>query len=126
LLACTLALEIVNLNPRDIEFYLKSKLLKPTVLNLGDPKPALRKTAHYTLLAYLRTYRSFDDLMEVYSVAGFASPEWQLRQKAINSFQSILVMEMRYLNWSSPEFRKIFEHLLSRLGDDSPFVQKAA
>jgi hypothetical protein len=78
------------------------------VLNLGDAKPQLRKTAHYCLLGYLRTFRSFDDLIEVYFVNGVSSPEWQLRQKAINSFQSILVMELRYLNWGSSEFKSAF------------------
>jgi len=78
------------------------------VLNLGDAKAQLRKTAHYCLLAYLRAFRSFDDLIEVYFANGVSSTEWQLRQKAINSFQSILVMEMRYLNWTSGEFKSAF------------------
>jgi len=71
------------------------------VVNLGDAKPQIRKTSHYCLLAYIRTFRNFDDLIEAYSAHGIQSEEWQLRQKAINSFQSILVMEMRYLNWTS-------------------------
>jgi hypothetical protein len=36
LLASTLALEIINLNPREIEYYVRSKLLKQMVKNLGD------------------------------------------------------------------------------------------
>ena len=71
------------------------------VVNLGDSKPQIRKTSHYCLLAYVRMFKNFDDLVEVYIGNGFTSSEWQLRQKSINSFQSILVMEMKYLNWGS-------------------------
>lgn len=35
-------------------------------------------------------------------------------------------MEMKYLNWGSGEFRKIFELLLFKLKDDNQYVQKAA
>ena len=101
MLAGTLVLEIINLNPRDIEFYIKSKLIKYLVINLGDLKPQIRKTSHYCLLGYIRTFKSFDDLIEAYINNGILSNEWQLRQKSINSFQSILVMEIRYLNWYS-------------------------
>lgn len=73
MLACTLALEIINLNPRDIEFYIKTKLLKPMVLNLGDSKPQIRKTSHYCLLAYIRTFKNFDDLIETYIAHGMMS-----------------------------------------------------
>ena len=73
MLACTLALEIINLNPRDIEFYIKTKLLKPMVLNLGDAKPQIRKTSHYCLLAYIRTFKNFDDLIETYIAHGMMS-----------------------------------------------------
>lgn len=78
------------------------------VINLGDSKPQIRKTSHYCLLAYVRMFKNFDDLVEVYIGNGFTSSEWQLRQKSINSFQSILVMEMKYLNWGSNEFKRIF------------------
>ena len=60
LLASTLALETINLNPREIEYYIRSKLLKHMVKNLGDEKPAIRKTSHYCLMAYVKTYKSFD------------------------------------------------------------------
>lgn len=126
LLAATLALEVINLNPRDIEFYLRSKLLRPMVANLGDAKPQIRKTSHYCLLAFVRTFKNFDDLLEVYAKEGLSSSEWQLRQKSINSLQSIIVMEMRHLNWESKMFRQTFEHLLAKLKDENGFVQKAA
>jgi hypothetical protein len=71
------------------------------VVNLGDSKPQIRKTSHYCLLAYIRMFKNFDDLIGVYIANGIMSEEWQLRQKAINSFQSILVMEIKHLNWSS-------------------------
>lgn len=96
------------------------------VRNLGDGKPQIRKTSHYCLLAYVKTYKTFDELIQVYISYGFESDTWQLRQKSINSFQSILIMEMKYLNWSSPEFKKIVEELLARTKDESQYVQKAA
>ena len=71
------------------------------VINLGDTKPQIRKTSHYCLLAFIRTFKNFDDLIEAYIMNGIMSKEWQLRQKSINSFQSILVMEMRYVDWTS-------------------------
>ena len=71
------------------------------VKNLGDEKPQIRKTSHYCLMAYVKTYKSFDELFQVYMTVGVNSEEWQLRQKAVNSLQSILIMEMKYLNWGS-------------------------
>lgn len=108
LLACTLTLEIINLNPKEIEYYIRTKLLKNMVRNLGDGKPQIRKTSHYCLLAYVKTYKTFDEIIQIYLHYGLHSDSWQLRQKSINSFQSILMLEVKYLNWSSPEFRKIF------------------
>jgi hypothetical protein len=43
------------------------------VLNLGDAKAQLRKTAHYCLLGYLRAFRNFDDLIDVYFSTGVGS-----------------------------------------------------
>ena len=117
LLASTLTLEIINLNPKEIEYYVRTKLLKNLIKNLGDAKPQIRKTSHYCLLGYVKTYKSFDELIPIYSTYGLNSNEWQLRQKSINSFQSILIMEMKFLNWGSGEFRKIFELLMARLKD---------
>ena len=96
------------------------------VLNLGDTKPQIRKTSHYCLLAYIRTFKNFDDLIEAYINNGLMSKQWQLRQKSINSLQSILVMEMRYVDWSSTLFRRIFELLLTKIKDQNGFVQKAS
>ena len=87
------------------------------VANLGDAKPQIRKTSHYCLLAFVRTFKNFDDLLEVYLKEGLCSNEWQLRQKSINSLQSIIVMEMRHLNWESKMFRQTFEQLLGKLRD---------
>lgn len=72
------------------------------VKNLGDSVADIRKKSHYCLLAYVKTYKSFADIIQVYLTTGINSDEWQLRQKSINSFQSILIMEMKYMNWSSP------------------------
>jgi hypothetical protein len=96
------------------------------VKNLGDAKPQIRKTSHYCLLAYVKTYRSFDDLISNYIMEGLYSDSWQLKQKCVNSFQSILIMEARYLNWAAPDFKRYFELLIDRLNDESPYVQKAA
>ena len=52
--------EIISPNPKDVEYYVRTKLLKHIVINLGDSKPALRKTSHYCLLAYVRTMKNFD------------------------------------------------------------------
>ena len=87
------------------------------VKNLGDEKPQIRKTSHYCLMAYIKTYKSFEELLQVYLANGISSEEWQLRQKAINSLQSILIMEMKYLNWESQEFKRVFETLLIKLKD---------
>lgn len=85
--------------------------------NLGDVKPQIRKTSHYCLLAYVKTYRSFDDLISNYIMEGLYSDNWQLKQKCVNSFQSILIMEARYLNWAAPDFKRFFELLIDRLND---------
>ena len=55
-----LVLEIINLNPKDIEYYIKTKILKKIVGNLGDVKPQVRKTSHYCILAYLKAFKSID------------------------------------------------------------------
>jgi hypothetical protein len=68
-------------------------------------------------MAYVKTYKSFDELFQVYLTIGINSEEWQLRQKAVNSLQSILIMEMKYLNWGSNEFKRVFETLLVKLKD---------
>ena len=96
------------------------------VKNLGDGKPQIRKTSHYCLLAYVKTYKTFDEVIQIYIHYGIHSESWQLRQKSINSFQSILIMEMKYLNWSSAEFRKVVEELLNRTNDENQYVQKAS
>jgi hypothetical protein len=57
---------------------------------------------------------------------GLYSDSWQLKQKCINSFQSILIMESKFLNWASSDFKRWFELLVDRLTDESPYVQKAA
>lgn len=43
------------------------------VQNLGDSKPSIRKTSHYCLLAYVKTYKSFDELIQVYLNVGVLS-----------------------------------------------------
>lgn len=126
LLAAMLVLEIINVNPRDIEYYIKSKVLRQTVLNLGDSKPQVRKTSHYCLLAFAKTYRSLDELLAIYLELGFSSPEAQLRQKTINSFQSMIITDAKVINWNSLEFKKVFEALLQKLKDGNAYVQRAA
>jgi hypothetical protein len=68
-----LVLEIINLNPKDIEYYIRTKLLRQIVANLGDPKPQLRKTSHYSLLAFVKTYKTFDEVITMYLDVGFNS-----------------------------------------------------
>lgn len=47
--------------------------MKSLVVNLGDAKPQIRKTSHYCLLAYIRTFKNFDDLIEIYIANGIMS-----------------------------------------------------
>jgi hypothetical protein len=96
-----LVLEIINLNPKDIEYYIRTKVLRKIVANLGDAKPQLRKSSHYCILAYLKTFKSIDEIILVYMEHGVNSPEPQLRQKAVNSFQSIVITDPKCLNWNS-------------------------
>jgi hypothetical protein len=68
-----LALEIINLNPKDIEYYIRTKLLKQVVVNLGDIKPQVRKTSHYCLLAFVKAYKHLDELINFYIENGINS-----------------------------------------------------
>ena len=74
LLAAMLVLEIINLNPKDIEYYIRTKLLKQVIVNLGDPKPQLRKTSHYCLLAFVKAYKHIDEVIGFYLDIGIGSP----------------------------------------------------
>jgi hypothetical protein len=92
-----------------VDQLLKNKLIKQVVKNLGDlNNPTLRKCSHSCLLAYVKTYHNFDTILHYYLREGLCSTSWQLQQKSINSFQSILIMEVKHLNWASYEFKKIF------------------
>ena len=101
-------------------------MLRKIVLNLGDTKPQLRKTSHFCILAYIKTFHTIDEILAVYTEIGLTTSESQLRQKVINSFQSIVITEPTTLNWNSNEFKKMFELLLQKLKDESPYVQKAS
>ncbi len=107
---------------------LKSKILKQVIRNLGDlNRPSLRKCSHSCLLQYVKTYHNFDTLLYHYMRQGLNDgPSWQLQQKCINSFQSIFILEVKHLNWSSYELKRWFELLLDKLRDQNTFVSKAA
>jgi hypothetical protein len=124
-----LMLEIIpNIVSKEIDHILKSKILKQIIRNLGDAnRPSLRKCSHSCLLQYVKSYHNFDSLLYHYMREGLNNgTSWQLQQKCINSFQSILILEVRHLNWSSYELKRWFEILLDRLKDENVFVSKAA
>lgn len=104
LLATLLLLEVVPaVASKEVEHLLKSKLLRAVVRNLGDlDLPSLRKASHSCLVQYIKTYHNFDALLYWYTREGLNSAaSWQLQQKSINSFQSILIMEARHIVWTS-------------------------
>ena len=68
-----LILEIINLNPKDIEYYIRTKILKRIILNLGDSKPQVRKTSHYCILAYIKTFKNIDEIISLYIEFGISS-----------------------------------------------------
>jgi hypothetical protein len=89
-----LMLEIIpNVVSRDIDLILKSKILKQIIRNLGDAnRPSLSKCSHSCLLQYIKSYHNFDSLLYHYTREGLNySASWQLQQKCINSFQSIII-----------------------------------
>ena len=43
------------------------------VKNLGDSAAEVRKKSHYCLLAYVKTYKSFEDIIQVYLSTGINS-----------------------------------------------------
>lgn len=124
-----LLLEILpNTVSKEVDHILKSKILRIVVRNLGDAnRPSLRKCSHSCLLQYVKNYHNFDSLLYHYTREGVNNgTSWQLQQKCINSFQSILIMEVRHLNWASYELKRWFELLLDKLRDENMFVSKAA
>lgn len=73
------------------------------VTNLGNPsESSLRKVSHLFLLRYCETYKNFDGLMFHYLEGGLKeNSDWMIQQKAINSFQSIFLLESKLVNWKS-------------------------
>jgi|JI9StandDraft_1071089.scaffolds.fasta_scaffold1139340_1 hypothetical protein len=61
-----LVLEIINLNPKDIEYYVQTKLLRKIVGNLGDSNPQLRKASHYSILAFIKIFKNIDEVISIY------------------------------------------------------------
>ena len=49
-----------------------------------------------------------------------------VRQKAINSFQSILILELKLFSWGSNESKALFENFLEKAIDENALVSKAA
>ena len=76
--------------------------LEPLVVNLGHPtKPGIRKASHTCLLAFLRSYKNFNTLINAYTSYGLGNESALVKQKAINSFQSILILELKRFDWLS-------------------------
>jgi hypothetical protein len=68
------------------------KLLKNLVINLGDIQPELRKISHNCLLMYVKIYQNFDEIIPFYITYGISNQFEQIKQKSINSLQSILIL----------------------------------
>ena len=49
-----------------------------------------------------------------------------IKQKSMNSFQSILLLEVKHFNWHSEESKTIIEHMLMNINDNNPYISKAA
>lgn len=112
---------------KENEQAIKSRHLKYLIYNLGHPsKPSIRKASHTSLLAYIKTYHNFDMMLEEYVEAGFDHENLLIKQKSINSFQSIFILEMRYFNWPSEPSRRLLQNMITKAGDDNLQIAKAA
>lgn len=112
---------------KDNEQAIKSKHLKYLIYNLGHPsKPSIRKASHTSLLAYVKTYHNFDAMLEEYLESGFEHENILIKQKSINSFQSIFILELRYFNWVSDSAKRLFQVMIIKAGDDNLPIAKAA
>ena len=96
-------------------------------MNLGHTtKSSLRKSSHTCLLAFMKSYHNFDGLIEQYLDNGFESDNLLIKQKSINSFQSIFILELKNMKWQSEESRRLLQTIILKAGDENLQVAKAA
>ena len=87
-------------------------------MNLGHvSKAPLRKASHTCLLAFIKSYHNFDGLIEQYLDHGFDHDSLLIKQKSINSFQSIFILEVKNIRWDSPETKRLFQTVIQKAGD---------
>ena len=64
--------------------------------------------------------------MKGYTEYGLNEENALVQQKAINSLQSILIMELKKFDWTSDESKFLFETLLLKTLDENTYVAKAS
>lgn len=108
---------------------MKRKLLRQVVRNLGDHKMLLRKMSNKCLLEFIRKYHDYDSLLYTYLKEGLEnnSQTLQLKQKCLNSLQSIVIHEFRFLDMNSLYTKRIFENIINLMTyEENTDLQKAA
>lgn len=85
------------------------------IRNLGSQDIQLRKLSHRCLVEYIRKFNNFDSIITNYLTEALENPDstLQLKQKTINSLQSILILEYKSLNLKSPVTKRILETLIN-------------
>ncbi|CAK68513.1 unnamed protein product (macronuclear) [Paramecium tetraurelia] len=93
--------------------------------NLGDQLPNLRKASHQLFQAYIRFNESFDGVLSAMLSRGLIHPNWLVRQKNVNSLQSLFLSEGQHLESGSGMVKNMVEMLLGKLCDCNLAVCKA-
>ncbi|KAM3132135.1 hypothetical protein pb186bvf_015730 [Paramecium bursaria] len=93
--------------------------------NLGDQLPNLRKSSHQFFQLFIRQNGTFDPIFGAMMSRGIVSQNWIVRQKNVNSLQSLVISDGNFLNWSSHLMSSMMELLLNKLQDPSNVVAKA-
>ncbi|CAD8204105.1 unnamed protein product [Paramecium pentaurelia] len=93
--------------------------------NLGDQLPNLRKASHQLFQAYIRVNENFDAVLQAILSRGLVHPNWLVRQKNVNSLQSLFLSEGQHLQAGSGVIKNMIEMLLEKLCDCNTAVCKA-
>jgi hypothetical protein len=116
---------LVSQAPRETEQGIRLRVLPLLVPLLGHPEGQVRKATHNALLQTVRTYRCFDFILTLYARHGLDDPDPVVQQKAINSLQSLVIMEAKQLSMASEDFRRVFLKLLAAARKEDLAVKKA-
>jgi len=65
-------------------------------------------------------------MLEEYLDSGFESENNLIIQKSINSFQSIFILELKYLTWDSEQARRLLQAMITKAGSENIHIAKAA